>query len=62
MLYIGEMIDGDHATVRSKVIIGRNDEVSIDFLTSRCSSAQSFLRVSLGGRDPASEVPRSKNR
>ena len=31
MLYIGEMIDGDNATVRSKVIIGRNDEVSIDF-------------------------------
>ncbi len=31
MLYISETIDGDYATVRSKVIIGRKDQLSVDY-------------------------------
>ncbi len=49
MLYIGETIDGDYATVRSKVIIGRNDEVSVDFQLHLVSSRWAAYDILIAG-------------
>ena len=49
MLYVGETVDGDYATVRSKILIGRRGELPIDYRLHLIGSRWAVYDVLIDG-------------
>lgn len=49
MLYVGETVDGDYATVRSKILIGRRGELPIDYRLHLMGSRWAVYDVLIDG-------------